>query len=33
MARNYGAIRGLSRFEGFTDAVFASFLIPQPSPR
>lgn len=26
MARNYGAIRGLSRFEGFTDAVFAIAL-------
>ena len=23
MAKNYGAVRGLSRFEGFTDAVFA----------
>ena len=26
MAKNYGAIRGLSRFEGFTDAVFAIAL-------
>jgi uncharacterized membrane protein len=26
MPRNYGAIRGLSRFEGFTDAVFAIAL-------
>ena len=26
MAKNYGAIRGLSRFEGFTDAVFAIVL-------
>jgi uncharacterized membrane protein len=26
MARNYGAVRGLSRFEGFTDAVFAIAL-------
>ena len=26
MARNYGAIRGLSRFEGFSDAVFAIVL-------
>ena len=26
MARNYGAIRGLNRFEGFTDAVFAIAL-------
>jgi uncharacterized membrane protein len=26
MARNYGAIRGLHRFEGFTDAVFAIVL-------
>jgi uncharacterized membrane protein len=26
MARTYGAIRGLSRFEGFTDAVFAIAL-------
>ena len=26
MPKNYGAIRGLSRFEGFTDAVFAIVL-------
>jgi uncharacterized membrane protein len=26
MAKNFGAIRGLSRFEGFTDAVFAIAL-------
>jgi uncharacterized membrane protein len=26
MAKNYGAIRGLHRFEGFTDAVFAIVL-------
>src|SRR5215213_6353072 len=26
MAKNYGAIRGLNRFEGFTDAVFAIAL-------
>lgn len=26
MAKNYGAIRGLGRFEGFTDAVFAIAL-------
>jgi uncharacterized membrane protein len=26
MAKNHGAIRGLSRFEGFTDAVFAIAL-------
>ena len=26
MPKNYGAIRGLSRFEGFTDAVFAIAL-------
>ena len=26
MAKNYGAIRGLARFEGFTDAVFAIAL-------
>ena len=26
MAKNYGAVRGLSRFEGFTDAVFAIAL-------
>jgi uncharacterized membrane protein len=26
MSKNYGAIRGLSRFEGFTDAVFAIAL-------
>lgn len=26
MAKNYGAIRGLTRFEGFTDAVFAIAL-------
>ena len=26
MERNYGAFRGLSRFEGFTDAVFAIAL-------
>jgi uncharacterized membrane protein len=26
MARNYGAVRGLGRFEGFTDAVFAIAL-------
>jgi uncharacterized membrane protein len=26
MSRNYGAVRGLGRFEGFTDAVFAIAL-------
>ena len=26
MAKNYGAVRGLDRFEGFTDAVFAIAL-------
>ena len=26
MARNYGAVRGLTRFEGFSDAVFAISL-------
>ena len=26
MAKNYGAVRGLQRFEGFTDAVFAIAL-------
>jgi uncharacterized membrane protein len=26
MAKNYGAVRGLGRFEGFTDAVFAIAL-------
>ncbi|HEY0313267.1 MAG TPA: TMEM175 family protein [Allosphingosinicella sp.] len=26
MAKNFGAVRGLSRFEGFTDAVFAIAL-------
>ena len=26
MAKNYGAIRGLARFEGSTDAVFAIAL-------
>ena len=26
MTKNYGAIRGLGRFEGFTDAVFAIAL-------
>ena len=26
MMKNYGAVRGLSRFEGFSDAVFAIAL-------
>ena len=29
MERNYGAVRGLSRFEGFTDAVPVALAAPR----